>query len=84
MWISVFYFLDIVPTICIFIKTGYKRFLKTNSTDPRQRVPLNIIGRHFPITEIIRRHYNLYYIGFFGQFRQMISQVEAILYIFFK
>ena len=25
-----------------FITNGYKRFLKTNSTDPRQRVPLSI------------------------------------------
>ena len=24
-----------------FIKNGFKRFSKTNSTDPRQRVPLN-------------------------------------------
>ena len=24
-----------------FVTTGYKRFSKTNSTDPRQRVPLN-------------------------------------------
>ena len=26
-----------------FIKKGYKRFLYTNSSDPRQRVPLNVI-----------------------------------------
>ena len=29
-----------LPTHMHFITTGYKRFSKTNSTDPRQRVPL--------------------------------------------
>ena len=29
-----------------FIKNGYKRFSKTNSTDPRQRVPLRILYRN--------------------------------------
>ena len=39
VWIIVFYFYNIFPPIS-FIPNGYKRFSKTNSTDPRQRVPL--------------------------------------------
>ena len=33
-------FKNIFPTIMHFMTNGYKRFSKTNSTDPRQRVPL--------------------------------------------
>ena len=39
-WIIVFYFYNIFLIIMHFIPIGYKRFLKTNSTDPEQRVPL--------------------------------------------
>ena len=43
VWIIVFYFYNIFLTSMHFIKNGYKRFSKTNSTDPRQRVPLNVL-----------------------------------------
>ena len=33
-----------------FITNGYKRFLETNSTDPRQRVPLNYSFQKGPYT----------------------------------
>ena len=38
VWIIVFYFYNIFLTISI--TNGFKLFSKTNSTDPRQRVPL--------------------------------------------
>ena len=42
VWIIVFYFYNIFLTISYasYIKHGYKRFSKTNSSDPRQRVLL--------------------------------------------
>ena len=39
VWIIVFYFYNLC-THMHFITNGYKRFSKTYSTDPRQRVPL--------------------------------------------
>ena len=42
VWIIVFYFYNNLSTHMHFITNGYKRFSKTNSTDPRQRVPLTI------------------------------------------
>ena len=38
--IHVFYFLKYLSYHMHFITNGYKHFLKTNSSDPRQRVPL--------------------------------------------
>ena len=38
--IIVFYFYNIFLNHMQLIKNGYKRFSKTNSTDPSQRVPL--------------------------------------------
>ena len=43
VWIIVFYFYNIfLPTYMHFITNVYKRFSMTNSTDPRQRVPLTL------------------------------------------
>ena len=39
------YFDNIFLRICIFFVNGYKRFSKTNSTDPRQRVPLILLAQ---------------------------------------
>ena len=63
-------FKNIFSTICIFITNGYKHFLKTNSTDPRQRVTLTSTpGRPRSIDQApmadehavidLRRDYNL-------------------------
>ena len=70
VWIIVFYFYIIFLPICIFITNGYKHFLKTNSTDPRQRVTLTSTpGRPRSIDQApmadehavidLRRDYNL-------------------------
>ena len=36
-----------------FVTNGYKRFSKTNSTDPRQRVPLKGLDTIGTITQVI-------------------------------
>ena len=40
VWIIILYFLKYLSHHMHFITNEYKRFLKTNSTDPRHRVPL--------------------------------------------
>ena len=50
LWIIVFYLLLQHLSINMHFTTNdYKRFSKTNSTDPRQRVPLNNVSLHYVI-----------------------------------
>ena len=42
VWTIVFYFYNIFLTIMHFTTNGFNCFLKTNSADPRQRVPLKV------------------------------------------
>ena len=36
-----------------FITNGYKRFSKTNSTDPRQRAPLSVLLKDTSVTALV-------------------------------
>ena len=49
--IIVLYFYNIFLPVGILSKNGYKHFSKTNSTDPRQRVPLIFFPQNFPVQQ---------------------------------
>ena len=56
LWMIIFHFLNIFPTMH-FIINGFKRFSKTNSTNPRQRVPLSNSMKMGPVIHVGKPEY---------------------------